>query len=80
MKGEAQLLIFGGASLVVPALETSQPRTECVWSQASSAVHGSRLEMFAVENIAVLKTFNVCLPLLQAFGVGRVINVLPCAT
>lgn len=36
--------------------------------------------MFAVENIAVLKMFNICLPLLQALGVGAVNNALLHAT
>lgn len=35
--------------------------------------------MFIMENIAVLKMFNICLPLLQALGVDAVNNVLPHA-
>lgn len=36
--------------------------------------------MFTVEIIAILKMFNICLPLLQALGVGVVNNILPHVT
>lgn len=36
--------------------------------------------MFAVVNIAVLKTFNICIPFLQALGLSAVNNVLYHAT
>lgn len=43
-------------------------------------VQGSRVEMFTVQIIAILKMFNICLPLLQALGVGVVNHVLPHTT
>lgn len=33
--------------------------------------------MFTMENIAILKMFNICLPLVLALGEGAVNHVLP---